>query len=54
MFDRPNRCYVAGELVTGCVTVVLTEEKKVKKVKMKLKGRCEIRCIKMMMDKWKL
>ena len=42
-FDRPNRCYEAGELVTGWVTVVLTEEKKVKKVKMKLKGRCEVR-----------
>ena len=49
-FDRPNRCYEAGELVTGWVTVVLTEEKKVKKVKMKLKGRCEVRYTEMQND----
>ena len=49
-FDRPNRCYKAGEFITGWVTVVLTEEKKVKKVKMKLKGRCEVRYTEMQND----
>ena len=43
MFDQADKCYGAGEVVTGLVTVELKEEKKVKKVKLKLKGRCEVR-----------
>ena len=42
-FDRADKCYGAGEVVTGLVTVDLKEEKKVKKVKLKLKGRSEVR-----------
>ena len=42
-FGRADRCYVAGEGVTGLVIINLAKEKKVKKVKLKLKGRCEVR-----------
>ena len=42
-FDRKDRCYRPGEEVTGQVLINLKEEKKVKKLKMKLKGRSEVR-----------
>ena len=42
LFNRENKCYSAGEEITGVVTVGLKKEKNVKKIKLKLKGRCEV------------